>query len=85
MRFSCKDVGTSSSDDKLADDLGNAIEGTRIGGRRFSFFTAGNLVPGNRGLLQQNQSIADIVVASRFSGPEAGMTTLKLQRAVSRR
>jgi ABC-type uncharacterized transport system substrate-binding protein len=26
--------GTSSSDDKLADDLGNAIEGTRISGRR---------------------------------------------------
>src|SRR5215472_8130493 len=53
--FRVKMWGTSSSDDKLADDLGNAIEGTRIGGRRFSFFTAGNLVPGNRGLLQQNR------------------------------
>ena len=54
--FRVKMWGTSSSDDKLADDLGNAIEGKRIGGRRFSFFTAGNLAPGNRGLLQQYRS-----------------------------
>ena len=52
--------GTSSSDDKLADDLGNAIEGTRIGGRRSVFLPAGNLAPGNRGLLQQYQTIADV-------------------------
>jgi hypothetical protein len=32
--FRVKMWGTSSSDDKLADDFGNAIEGTRIGGRR---------------------------------------------------
>jgi hypothetical protein len=36
---------TSSPDDKLADDLGNAIEGARIGGRRIGFFTAGKLAP----------------------------------------
>jgi hypothetical protein len=58
--FRVKMWGTSSSDDKLADDLGNAIEGTRIGGRRFSFFTAGNLAPGNRGLLQQYLHIAAV-------------------------
>jgi hypothetical protein len=45
--------GTSSSDDKLADDLGNAIEGTRISGRRSDFSTAGKSAPGHLGLLQQ--------------------------------
>jgi hypothetical protein len=34
--------GTSSPVDKLADDLGTAIEGTRIGGGRSDFFEAGN-------------------------------------------
>jgi hypothetical protein len=51
--FRVKMCGTSSPNDKLADDLGNAIEGTRISGRRSDFFTAGKLVPGNLGLLQQ--------------------------------
>src|SRR6516225_149778 len=51
--FRIKMWGTSSPDDKLADDLGNAIEGTRISGRRSDFFTAGKLAPGNLGLLQQ--------------------------------
>jgi hypothetical protein len=32
--------GTSSPDDKLADDLGNVIEGTSISGRRSDFFAA---------------------------------------------
>jgi hypothetical protein len=59
--------GTSSSDDKLADDLGNAIEGTRIGGCRVSFFTAGNLVPGNRGLLQQYLPLPDLSRCSKFA------------------
>jgi hypothetical protein len=36
--FRVKTWGTSSSDDKLADDLGNAIVGTRISDRRSEFF-----------------------------------------------
>jgi hypothetical protein len=36
--FRVKMWGTSSPDDKLAGDLGNAIEGTRISGRRSDFF-----------------------------------------------
>jgi hypothetical protein len=44
--------GTSSPDDKLTDDLGNAIEGTRIG-RRWIFLAAKKLAPGDLGLLQQ--------------------------------
>src|SRR5262249_27476043 len=51
--FRVKMRGTSSSDDKLADDLGNAIEGTRISGRRSDFSTAGKSAPGHLGLLQQ--------------------------------
>jgi hypothetical protein len=45
--------GTSSPEDKLAGDLGNVIGATSIGGRRYDFFTARNLGPGNLGLLQQ--------------------------------
>jgi hypothetical protein len=52
--FRVKMWGTSSPDDKLADDLGSAIEGARINGRRSDFLTAGKLAPGNLGLLQQN-------------------------------
>jgi hypothetical protein len=51
--FRVKMWGTSSPDDKLADDLGNAIEGTRISGRRWIFLTAEKLAPDNLGLLQQ--------------------------------
>jgi len=51
--FRLKMWGTSSPDDKLTDDLGNAIEGTRISGRRWSFLTAEKLAPDNLGLLQQ--------------------------------
>jgi hypothetical protein len=51
--------GTSSSDDKLADDLGNAIEGTRISARRSDFSTAGKSAPGHLGLLQQYRPAAD--------------------------
>jgi hypothetical protein len=36
--FRVKMWGTSSPDDKLTDDLGNAIEGTRISGCRLDFF-----------------------------------------------
>jgi hypothetical protein len=52
--------GTSSSDDKLADDLGNAIEGTRISGRRSDFSTAGKSAPGHLGLLQQYRHYPDV-------------------------
>jgi hypothetical protein len=51
--FLVKMWGTSSPEDKLAGDLGNAIEATSIGGRRSDFFTAEKLAPGNLGLLQQ--------------------------------
>jgi len=57
--FRVKMRGTSLSDDKLADDLGNAIEGTRISGRRSDFSTAGKSAPGHLGLLQQYRHWAD--------------------------
>jgi hypothetical protein len=47
--------GASLLEDKLAGDLGNVIGATSIGGRRSDFFTAGRLVPGHLGLLQQNR------------------------------
>jgi hypothetical protein len=62
--FRAKMWGTSSPDDKLADDLGNAIEGTRISGRRSDFLTAGKLAPGYFGLLQQNRHTAAKVSAA---------------------
>ena len=40
--FHVKMWGTSSPDDKLTDDLGNAIEGHRFGGRQSDFFTSEN-------------------------------------------
>ena len=52
--------GTSSPDDKLTDDLRNAIEGTRISGRRWSFLTAEKLAPGDLGLLQQYRHTAAV-------------------------
>jgi|SRR6516225_5655731 len=58
--FRVKMWGTSSLDDKLAGDLGNAIEGTRISGRRLDFLTAGKLAPSNLGLLQQYRHGRDI-------------------------
>jgi len=45
--------GTSLSEDKLAGDLGNVIEGTSISGRRSDFFAAEKLTPSYLGLLQQ--------------------------------
>ena len=56
--FRVKMWGTSSPDDNHADDLGNAIEGPRISGRRSDFFTTGKLAPGNWGLLQQYLPLA---------------------------
>src|SRR5262249_7863948 len=58
--FRVKMWGTSSPDDKLTGDLGNVIETTQIGGRRSDRLTAGNLSPGNFGLLQHNRPIAVI-------------------------
>ena len=40
--FRVKMWGTSSPDDKLTDDLRNAIEGHRFGGRQSDFFTSEN-------------------------------------------
>jgi hypothetical protein len=57
--------GTSSLDDKLAGDLGNAIEGTRISGRWLDFLTAGKLAPSNLGLLQQYLPSVDQVHRSK--------------------
>ena len=56
--FRVKMWGTSSPDDKLTDDLRNAIEGTRISGRRWSFLTAEKLAPSDLGLLQQYPSVS---------------------------
>ena len=47
--------GTSSSDDKLADDLGNAIEGTRISGRKAD---TGEGTPGEGRLARADQKFA---------------------------
>jgi len=52
--------GTSLSEDKLAGDLGNVIEGTSISGRRSDFFAAEKLTPSYLGLLQQYLPIADL-------------------------
>jgi hypothetical protein len=52
--------GTSSPDDKLTDDLRNAIEVTRISGRRWSFLTAEKLAPSDLGLLQQYRHTAAV-------------------------
>jgi hypothetical protein len=58
--FRVKMWGTSSPGDKLTGDFGNAMEATQIAGRRLLRFVAGNLSPGNFGLLQHNLPIADI-------------------------
>jgi hypothetical protein len=58
--------GTSSPDDKLADDLGNAIEGARISGRRSDFFTTRKLAPANSRLLQQYLPEEDLSRCSKI-------------------
>ena len=57
--------GTSSSDDEFTGDFGNAIEATQIADRRLVRPVAGNLSPGNFGLLQQNLPGADICTAAK--------------------
>src|SRR6516165_4417773 len=59
--------GTSLSEDKLAGDLGNVIEGTSISGRRSDFFAAEKLTPSYLGLLQQYLPIADLSRCSKLS------------------
>jgi hypothetical protein len=51
--FRVKMGGTSSPDDKLTSDLGNAIVAISIGGRGSDCLAVGKLAPGNFGLLQQ--------------------------------
>src|SRR5262249_31648625 len=63
--FRVKMWGTSSPDDKLTGDLGNVIETTQIGGRRSDRLTAGNLSPGNFGLLQHNLPKPDSCTAAK--------------------
>ena len=65
--FHVKMWGTSWLDDKLASDLGNPIEATRIGGRRLNRLLAGKSSSGNFGLLQQYLPIADIASQARSS------------------
>jgi hypothetical protein len=60
--------GTSLSEDKLAGDLGNVIEGTSISGR-FDFFAAEKLTPSYLGLLQQCLPIADSCTATIMPAP----------------
>jgi hypothetical protein len=64
--FRVKMWGTSSPDDKLTGDLGNAIETTQIGGRRSDRLTAGKLSPGNFGLLQQYRHHSDEPIIARY-------------------
>jgi hypothetical protein len=71
--------GTSSTEDKLTGDLGNLIEATSIGGRRSDFFTAGKLVPGNLGLLQQYRHEAGQGLYGVECAPDGG----QFQAAVS--
>src|SRR6516164_45046 len=80
--FSAKMWGTSSPNDKLADDLGNAIEVTRISGRRSDFFTTEKLAPDNLGLLQQYLQEA---VTNRSSIRSATTRPSRLSRPLSRR
>jgi hypothetical protein len=56
--------GTSSPDDELTGDFGNAIEATQIAGRRLVRLVAGNLSPGNFGLLQHNLPNADLRISN---------------------
>src|SRR5262245_3958642 len=65
--FHVKMWGTSSPDDKLTGDLGNAFEAAEIGGRWSDRLLAGKLSSGDFGLLQQYLPKGDIPIAARFS------------------
>src|SRR5262245_38146024 len=64
--FHVKMWGTSSPDDKLTGDLGNAFA-AEIGGRRSNRLTTGKLSPGNFGLLQQYLPTGDICSAANYT------------------
>jgi hypothetical protein len=87
--FRVKMWGTTSlPEDKLAGDLGNVIGATSIGGRRSDFFTAGKLVPGNLGLLQQYRHDSDFpqcplsrLSQERESPTDAGVAVMRYPAA----
>ena len=58
--FRVKMWGTSSPDDELTGDFGNAFEATQIADRRLVCLVAGNLSRRNFGLLQHNRHKADL-------------------------
>src|SRR5262249_57665368 len=58
--FHVKMWGTSSPDDKLTGDLGNAFEAAEIGGRWSDRLLAGKLSSGDFGLFQQYSFKAEI-------------------------
>src|SRR5215831_16383304 len=62
--FHVKMWGTSSPDDKLTGDLGNAFEAAEIGGRWSDRLLAVKLSSGDFGLLQQYRSKADEPLAN---------------------
>ena len=57
-----------SPDGKLACDLGNVFEVTRIGGRQSDRLLAGKLSSGNFGLLQQYLPIPDLSLLDNLVG-----------------
>src|SRR5262245_47778679 len=58
--FHVKMWGTSSPDDKLTGDLGNAFEAAEIGGRWSDRLLARKLSSGDFGLLQQYRHFSDL-------------------------
>src|SRR6516225_11864340 len=58
--FHVKMWGTSSPDDKLTGELGNAFEAAEIGGRWSDRLLAGKLSSGDFGLLQQYRPTAEV-------------------------
>src|SRR5262245_58310468 len=63
--FHVKMWGTSSPDDKLTGDLGNAFEAAEIGGRWSDRLLAGKLSSGDFGLLQQYLPKAELRIAAK--------------------
>jgi len=67
--------GTSSHSDKLTGDFGNAFEVISIGDCGSFHLLAGKLSPRDLGLLQQNQTRADM--------PETGAKGKKIKARVA--
>src|SRR5262245_38115288 len=78
--------GTSSPDEKLTGDLGNAIEPTKIAGRRLDRLMAGKLSPLNCGLLQQYLPLPDSCGAAKlhFYWPLRRSASSFAERSISR-